>query len=75
MEKRLTRIGNSLALVLDPKMLEPLGIDENTELELLTNGVLLAIAPLRDQGRVKTLTEIIERLERQYGGRFQRLAT
>jgi len=41
MIKKLTRTGNSLALVLDKKLLEQLGIDEKTELDLSTNGDVL----------------------------------
>lgn len=34
MKKKLARTGNSLALVLDKPLLEQLGIDEDTELEI-----------------------------------------
>jgi antitoxin MazE len=74
MIKKLTRTGNSLAIVLDKPLLESLGIDENTELELSTNGQVLVVAPLRDRAREKKLKKILEELDREYGGVFRRLA-
>src|SRR3982074_2557264 len=38
MRKKLTRTGNSLALVLDKDLLEQLGIDAQTALQLSTDG-------------------------------------
>lgn len=72
--KKLTRAGNSLAIVLDQPLLEQLRIDENTELELSTNGEVLVIAPVRDPGRKQKLEKILEKLNREYGGVFRRLA-
>ncbi|HUP61866.1 MAG TPA: hypothetical protein VNA69_15775 [Thermoanaerobaculia bacterium] len=40
MIKKLTRTGNSIALVLDKPPLEEVGLDENAEVEVSTNGVL-----------------------------------
>jgi len=74
MIKKLTRTGNSLALVLDKPLLEALGIDENTELDLSTNGDVLVVTPARDRARQKKLKKILEELDRQYGGVFRRLA-
>jgi antitoxin MazE len=74
MIKKLTRTGNSLAIVLDKPLLETLGIDENTELELSTNGQVLVLTPMRDPAREKKLKKILEELDREYGGVFRRLA-
>jgi hypothetical protein len=41
--KKLTRHGNSLALVIDKPILELLGIDENTLLQISTDGKKLEI--------------------------------
>ena len=51
MVKRLTRSGNSLALVIDRPLLEELGIDADTDLELSTDGDVLLVTPLRDAKR------------------------
>jgi antitoxin component of MazEF toxin-antitoxin module len=54
MIRTLRRHGNSLGLTFDKALLEPLGIDETTELELRTNGRMFMITPVeRDhQARV-----------------------
>lgn len=74
MIKKLTRTGNSLAIVLDKPLLEQLGIDENSELEISTNGDVLVITPVRDRARERKLKKILEELDREYGGVFRRLA-
>jgi antitoxin MazE len=74
MVKRLTRTGNSFALVLDKPLLEQLGIDEDTPLELSTNGDVLVVTPVRDRAREKKLKKALEDMDRQYGGVFKRLA-
>ena len=45
MVKRLTRSGNSLALVIDRPLLDALAIDANTDLELSTDGDVLVVTP------------------------------
>jgi len=74
MRKKLTRSGNSLALVIDKPLLEVLGIDAETELELSTDGDVLVVAPIRDRKRRKKLTDIVAEAHEQYGGVFKRLA-
>ena len=49
MLKKLTRHGNSLALVIDKGVLELLNIDDKTPLEISTDGTLLLISPVRDE--------------------------
>ncbi len=46
MIKRLTPIGNSLGLIIDRPILDLLGIDRDTELEITTDGEMLIIQPL-----------------------------
>ena len=74
MRKRLSRSGNSLALVIDKPLLETLGIDAETELELSTDGDVLVVAPIRDRKRTKKLAEIVAEAHQKYGGVFKRLA-
>jgi antitoxin MazE len=74
MQKKLTRTGNSVALVLDRPLLEQLGLDENSEVELSTNGDVLVMTPIRDRGRRRKLAKILDELDEQYGGVFSRLA-
>ena len=74
MIKKLTRSGNSLALVIDKPLLEALEIDADTELEVSTDGEVLVIAPVRDRRRTKKLAEIVAEAHEQYSGVFKRLA-
>ncbi len=46
MRKRLTPIGNSLGLIIEKPILNLLGIDRNTELEITTDGKRLVIQPV-----------------------------
>lgn len=74
MVKRLTRTGNSLALVLDKPLLEQLGIDEDTPLEISTNGDVLVVTPVRDAARERKLKDALDDMDQRYGGVFKRLA-
>jgi antitoxin MazE len=74
MVKRLTRTGNSFALVLDKPLLEELGIDEETPLELSTNGDVLVVTPVRDRARERKFRKAVEKINRKYAGLFKRLA-
>jgi len=53
MVKRLTKHGNSLALVIDRGVLDLLDIDADTPLTITTDGNCLVVAPLRDPARQK----------------------
>ena len=74
MVKKLTRTGNSLALVLDKPMLEAAHIDESTPLEVSTNGDVIIITPARDKKRTAKLAEAMAAIDRQFAGAFRRLA-
>jgi len=74
MRKKLTRSGNSLALVIDKPLLEALEIDAETELELSTDGDVLVVTPVRDRKRARKLAEVVAEAHERYGGVFKRLA-
>lgn len=74
MVKKLTRTGNSLALVLDRRLLERAGIDAKTRLEVSTDGEVIVISPVRARRRTASLRKIVEEAHRDYGGVFRRLA-
>ena len=74
MVKRLTKTGNSLALVLDRPLLEATKIDAETELEISTDGDVIVISPLRDARRVAKFRKGAESINRRYAGVFKRLA-
>ena len=74
MRKKLTRTGNSVALVLDKPLLEELGLDETSEVEVSTNGELLVVTPLRDAAREEKFKRSAEKIAAKYAGLFRRLS-
>ena len=74
MVKRLTKTGNSLALVLDRPLLEAANIDAETELEISTDGDVIVISPVRDERRTASFRKGVESINRRYAGVFRRLA-
>ena len=53
MIKKLTKHGNSLALVIDRGVLDLLDIDEETPLNIKTDGKCLIVTPAQSTGRQK----------------------
>jgi antitoxin component of MazEF toxin-antitoxin module len=74
MVKKLTRSGNSLALVIDKPLLEALEIDADTLLEVSTDGDVIVIAPVRGKRRSAKLKAVVKEAHERYGGVFKRLA-
>ena len=74
MRKKLTKTGNSLALVLDRPLLKQANIDAKTPLDVTTDGHVIVIAPAGRRSRVAKLTQIMEEADRRYGRTFKRLA-
>ena len=74
MLKKLTRHGNSLALVIDKGVLELLNIDDQTPLEITTDGSILLISPVRDEKRRSQFQEAVGRVNAKYGRALKRLA-
>jgi len=71
---RLIRLGDTLSLTLDGPLLEALGIDESTELEVSTDGDVVVITPVRDPERMAKLGRIVAEAHERYAGVFKRLA-
>lgn len=74
MIKTLTTTGNSLALVLDRPLLEAVGVDASTPLEISTSGDVIVISPMRSAKRNATFKAGVEAMHRRYAGVFARLA-
>ncbi len=74
MIKKLTKHGNSMALVIDRPILEILKISETTPLELSTDGESLHIVPVKDKERVKSFKAALKRANKKYGKTLKRLA-
>ena len=74
MTKKLTRTGNSFALVLERPILEATGIDDETPLEVSTDGDVIIISPVRPKSRTTKLRKILAEIHRKHAGAFRRLA-
>ena len=55
-------------------MLQQLGIDEDTELEVSASGDVLVVTPLRGKARQRRLRTAAEKINSRYAGLFERLS-
>lgn len=74
MIKKLTKHGNSMALVIDKGVLDLLTIDDKTPLDISTDGKMLLIAPVRDEKRRRLFQAALEKTNKKYGRALKRLA-
>lgn len=74
MIKKLSRIGNSLCVVLDRPLLKRLGIDAKTELEISTDGTIIVLSPKRAGKREAKLKKVSAEVFDLYAGAFKKLA-
>jgi antitoxin component of MazEF toxin-antitoxin module len=74
MVKKLTKHGNSMALVIDRPILDLLKIDPETLLEVRTDGKQLIIAPAKSSARRTKFESAQELAHKRYGKVFRKLA-
>jgi antitoxin MazE len=74
MIKKLTKHGNSWALVIDKPVLELLKIDPESPLEMTTDGQTLIISPAASPRRKAKFKAALEKTNRRYGRALKRLA-
>jgi antitoxin MazE len=78
MIKKLTKVGNSLALVIDRPILDLLNVDDQTPLEIRTDGHALTITPAsesdEDAGRKRKIALALGRVNQRYVKALKRLA-
>jgi antitoxin MazE len=74
MVKRLTKHGNSLALVIDRGVLDLLEIDAETPLSVTTDGKCLIVSPVRNPNRQKLFRATLQEGNRKYSRMLKRLA-
>lgn len=74
MIKRLTKHGNSLALVIDRSVLDLLDISTDTPLSLTTDGKVLVVAPVRDAKRREVFRKALQAVNRRHHRALKRLA-
>ena len=74
MIKKLTRHGNSLALVMPRGVLDLLSIEADTPLDISTDGEILIISPIKDEKRRRKFEKAVRETNRKYGRALKRLA-
>jgi antitoxin MazE len=74
MIKKLTKHGNSLALVLDRGVLDLLEIDADTPLNIKTDGKCLIVTPAQTPARQKKFRAALEEGSWRYVKMLQKLA-
>ena len=74
MAKKLTRHGNSLALLIEKPILELLGADADTLFSISTDGHALVLTPIRDEAREGRFSEALEQVNREYPKTLRKLA-
>jgi antitoxin MazE len=78
MLKKLTRVGNSLAVVIDRPILDLLHMDADTPLEVTTDGHTLTISPVSDEARTDTrkrqFREALTWVDKRYAKTMKKLA-
>ncbi len=74
MIKKLTKHGNSMALVIDRGVLDLLKINDDTPLEISTDGNVLIVSPVRDEERATKFKNALAQVNRKYGRTLKRLA-
>ena len=74
MKTRLARAGLDVALTIDPAILEELGIDDTTEVDVSAEGGVLIIRPIRDSSEEESFLRAVSKVEERYAGLFRRLA-
>jgi antitoxin MazE len=74
MIKKLSKHGNSLAVVIDRPVLDLLKIDVDTPLEISTDGQVLVISPVRDSAHRDKFQRALESANKKYGRTLKRLA-
>lgn len=74
MVKTLQKHGNSQALVIDKALMEALGIEGDTPLQVTVSGNSLIVTPVSVGVGKQEIIEALEKLRPRYGEMLQRLA-
>lgn len=72
--KKLTKLGNSQALVLDKHILAQMGLSEASEVQMTLHGQQLVITPVNPRISEDKLQESLDRVLEDYDELFRRLA-
>ena len=74
MIKKLTKHGNSWALVIDKPILDLLQIDPKAPLEVKTEGQTLIVSPCESADRKEKFAAALKKANKKFGPALKRLA-
>ncbi len=74
MIKKLTKHGNSVALVIERPILDLLGASIDTTFEVVTDGQALILTPVKDATRHCRFRKSVEKTGERYAKSFEELA-
>ncbi len=74
MIKKLIQHGNSSALIIDKPIMELLKINNDTHLELSTDGSNIIISPVKSKDRIKNLNKSLDVINKKYRETLKKLA-
>ncbi len=73
--KKLTKHGNSYALIIERAILELLGIDDETLLQISTpDGSSIIVTPLKGKAEKQRFSTSMRKINKKYGRTLKRLA-
>ncbi len=74
MKKNLTTIGNSLGIIIEKPILDLLGINKESELEIITDGKRLIIEPTFQNKRADKIRKATHRVMKNHKETLKKLA-
>ena len=74
MVKKLTKHGNSLALVIDKPVLELIRATADTPFEIISDGRSLVLTPVRDPEEEKKFEDALAMVHERFGRAMKKLA-
>jgi antitoxin component of MazEF toxin-antitoxin module len=73
--KKLTKHGNSYALIIERPILDLLGIDSETLLQISTpDGASIVITPVKSKAEQRRFSTSLKKVNKKYGRALKRLA-
>lgn len=73
--KKLTKHGNSYAVIIERPILDLLGIDATTLLEISTpDGASIVITPVKNKDQQSRFSASLKKINKKYGSALKKLA-
>lgn len=75
MIKKLTKAGNSKALIIDRTLIELMGIDEeNARVKIEMHGTQMTVTPIKDADIQDQVTNLLDRTNKRFSTALKKMA-